>query len=280
MSFEIIIVSYHSLTPIIDLYKTIPPTCQIIIVDNSSDSTLAEWSKNKTNIRYIDAKDNIGFGKACNLGASQSNSEWLFFLNPDTQLPSDIVSKFNEIIQELPEVKIFAPTLVGKNGAPNFKKRSGITVPKKNPDYFIEHHKTPILSGAAFFVRKDFFNQLNGFDENIFMYFEDDDFFWRAFQANKNIILTNHLKVLHLEGGSSPHIEGISEFKSLQWGQSEAYVLIKHKRFFKFFIKFIEYILKWFLGFFIKKYKKYSWRLKGFSLYLKNFRPKQRLNKI
>lgn len=47
MSFEIIVVAYHSLTPIINLYKTIPLNFQIVIVDNASDVALAEWSKNK-----------------------------------------------------------------------------------------------------------------------------------------------------------------------------------------------------------------------------------------
>lgn len=271
MSFEIIVVAYHSLTPIINLYKTIPLNFQIVIVDNASDVALAEWSKNKKNTRYIDAKDNIGFGKACNLGANQTHSQWLFFLNPDTQLPIDIVSKFNKIIYELPTVKIFAPTLVGKDGRYNYKKRSAITVPKSNPDHVIGHHRTPILSGAAFFVRKDFFKQLNGFDENIFMYFEDDDFFWRAFQASKDIILTNHITVFHAEGGSSPQIAGISDFKSLQWGQSEAYVLIKHRRIYRFFVKYLNYVIKSILGLFINKHQKYKMRLKGFHIYMKKF---------
>jgi GT2 family glycosyltransferase len=268
MSFSIIIVAYHSLLPIKDLYKTIPQSVSVIIVDNSADLELKTWCADKFNITYLKTEENVGFGQACNLGAKYAKSDWLFFLNPDTLLPDNIDEIFKSITINSPNVKIFAPLLVDKSNQINFKKRSAITKPSSNPPRIMSYFSTPIISGAAFFVKKDFFNQLNGFDENIFMYFEDDDLFWRAFQTNKNIFLINDFLVFHAEGGSSPSVADLNAFKSFHWGRSEAYVLIKHKKFMQFIQKYFYYAVKIFLSVFTKKSGKYIGRFYGFNSFI------------
>jgi GT2 family glycosyltransferase len=68
--FTVVIVSYYSNLKIFDLYKTIPKNISIIIVDNSNDIELANWSQDKSNVNIIGLPKNIGFGAACNIGAS------------------------------------------------------------------------------------------------------------------------------------------------------------------------------------------------------------------
>jgi len=268
MSFSIVIVAYHSLLPIIGLYKTIPKSVSIIIVDNSADLELESWCLDQSNIIYLQTEKNVGFGKACNFGAKHADADWIFFLNPDTLLPNNIEEIFNSVIANSPKATVFAPLLFNERNKIHYKKRSSITKPSSNPSKITSYFSTPIISGAAFFIKKDFFNQLNGFDENIFMYFEDDDLFWRAFQKNKNIFLINDFLVFHAEGGSSPSAADLNAFKSFQWGRSEAYVLLKHKKFMQFIQKYFYYAVKIFLSVFTKKSNKYIGRFYGFNSFI------------
>ena len=56
---------------------------QIIIVDNfSNDNRLKDFKNRFKQINWIENKNNLGFAKACNIGATLSESKWLLFLNP------------------------------------------------------------------------------------------------------------------------------------------------------------------------------------------------------
>ena len=59
----------------------------VIVVDNNSgDHHISDFKIRYDWVKWIESSENLGFAKACNLGASKSNSDWILFLNPDTIL--------------------------------------------------------------------------------------------------------------------------------------------------------------------------------------------------
>ena len=59
----------------------------VIVVDNNSgDHKISDFKIRYDWVKWIESSENLGFAKACNLGASKSNSDWILFLNPDTIL--------------------------------------------------------------------------------------------------------------------------------------------------------------------------------------------------
>ena len=57
---------------------------KIVVVDNNSSDDSSNFLDNYTEVNLIRASENLGFSKACNLGASYCDAEFILFLNPDT----------------------------------------------------------------------------------------------------------------------------------------------------------------------------------------------------
>lgn len=227
-AFSIVIVSYYSNLKIFDLYETIPQNLEIIIVDNSNDDDLKIWSQSKSNVNLISLEKNIGFGSACNLGVSFANSDWIFFLNPDCKVKSDLVSGFKSFLKLHPNAKSFAPFLQDENNNHYYKNKCIFSNPKKIAVDTDRITQVPFLSGAAFFVLKSAFHSINGFDPKIFLFFEDDDLTYRLHLKYQSNFLTPNIKILHIGGQSSPELKSVDLIKKYYWGKSEFYITKKY----------------------------------------------------
>lgn len=242
--FTIVIVSYYSNIKIFDLYETIPKNLSIIIVDNSNDIELANWCHDKPNVNFIGLPKNIGFGAACNIGASYCSTEWIFFVNPDCLFDENTTLGFSEFIKLQPSAKCFSPIITDENNKVFYKNKCFLSNPSK---IFIDTSKTtkvPFLSGAALFVEKNAFESIGGFDENIFLFFEDDDLTFRLDEKFNSNYITPLIKITHLGGQSSPHSSTINLLKKYYWGKSEMYVTKKHKGTLSAFKLFLIHFIK------------------------------------
>ncbi len=84
---SIIIVTYNSsscigacLAPLLDMSDV-----ELVVVDNDSkDGTAVKLQKEFPQVTLIALHDNIGFGRACNIGVAASSGSFVLFLNPDT----------------------------------------------------------------------------------------------------------------------------------------------------------------------------------------------------
>lgn len=179
MNFDIVFVTYNSEKWIEGCFKSIVKSeydlsnISIIVVDNNSgDSTVEKLNMIKENLKttfngftIIESSENLGFGKGNNLGFKQGNSPYVFFLNIDTEIKIDTLMELKKYID-------------------NAEARDGVWELRQFP---YEHPKlynpmtlnTSWFSGAAFAIRRDVFEEVNGFDEHIFMYAEDVDLSWR-----------------------------------------------------------------------------------------------------
>ncbi len=229
----IITVTYNSSSVIKDFFASLPvhekDNIEVIIVDNNSQDDSATVAK-KTGHTVLSLDTNLGFGVANNKGAACAKTDYLFFVNPDCQFESDTLAQMKKGIDKHPDSVAFNPRIIN-NGKPYFRQRSNL-LPKSehwrgpfpNKDAIV-----PILSGSSILCKRDLFNEIGGFDENIFLYYEDDDISLR-FAKKGTLIMIYDAVIHHHFGHASGRDPKTAWFKGYHMARSWAYVARKHGR--------------------------------------------------
>ena len=229
-SVSFIIVCYQSAIALKTLLLSIPKEYEVILVDNSQDKKTEEIA-NIYDCILIRNKKNIGFGAASNIGARAANGNFLFFINPDSSLNPESVEELLKAAKSYPNASGFNPKICDQSGRQSFKRRSVLLpksewMSKENP---IADKQVTILSGAAIFIKKDLFFKVLGFDENIFLYHEDDDLAIRLKKEVGPLMYINNSVITHVGGGSSSRNKTIASLKGYHMGKSRVYAQAKHK---------------------------------------------------
>ena len=179
MKLDIVIVTYNSTKWLKGCIESIESQKDIDLkdinlyfIDNKSkDNTIEELNnyKSKSNLgsfNIIANTKNAGFGQANNLGFNKGNSEYVFFLNHDTELNEDSLSIMKKVIEESDE----------SFGMWEFRQK-----PYEHPKcYSPITGETSWASGACFIIKRDLYAKVKGFDKKIFMYGEDVDLSWKV----------------------------------------------------------------------------------------------------
>lgn len=236
MNVSIIIVNYKTSSLVKDcvssiIEKTKNVDYEMIVVDNSCDESELDKLRNIEGIRVLDAGSNLGFGRANNLGAAAATGEFLFFLNSDTVVLNNAVEILYQFISENRNVGAVCPNLFKRNMAYNhtFSDNSAvIRRPLKalSPTNMIasltgkqiDYNDTPFpkeiagyITGAAIMVRRDIFNEIGGFSDEIFMYGEDVLLCGQILRKGYKLMNIPEASVVHFEGESDSKI--FTEFK-------------------------------------------------------------------
>ncbi len=245
MKLSIIIVDYNTKKYIFECLKSIEKNLkninyEVIIVDNKSKDDLKITNQELSDlslafdIRLLTLNSNIGFGGGNNAGANIAKGEYLLLLNPDTLIVDDSIEKMLRFIETHDKVGAVVPLLYQEDGVTlqksffgKFQSLLGLTLlrnVRQNIDLTKEFFYSDIVTGAAMMIKKALFDKMNGFDENIFMYLEDDDLCKRVADLEyKNVVLCS-AKIIHLEGKSSNNKE-----KKKFYYKSQDYYWQKHK---------------------------------------------------
>jgi GT2 family glycosyltransferase len=176
---------------------------------------------------------NIGFGRACNLGAQRASGEYLLYLNPDTEMVSVDLDALAAILDRRP-VGILAATLIDTDGSfrPTIRRRYAswlleFLIPHllrilsqyaPRPRYFEQAEGRGVFTvdGAVFLVAASEFKDLGGFDERFFMYSEDADLALRYREAGWPLRAVSALLARH-EGGTSAPTPMLLALSFLGW---------------------------------------------------------------
>ncbi|WP_311221107.1 MULTISPECIES: glycosyltransferase family 2 protein [unclassified Acidovorax] len=239
---DIVIVNWNAGTQLARCLQSIQrdalgASCAVQVIDNGSvDDSVEHAQALFPDVAFIRAGANLGFGKACNLGARQGRGEFILFLNPDAELRGDALGQAVATLRDPAHVRtgICGVQLIDEAGhvarsccrLPNAARMaahaSGLTRRFPRLGYAMaewphtESRQVGHVIGAFYLVRRSLFEQLHGFDEQFFLYFEDLDFSCRAQQAGWATWYLATAQAFHAGGGTSRQIKARRLFYSLR----------------------------------------------------------------
>ena len=204
MSIGFVVVTFNSAAVLGNCLAGIPAGREIVVVDNcSQDQSVAIARSFGTQI--IANHKNLGFGAACNLGAKRLLAPYVFFLNPDAVLEKDALFELEKAIEKFPDAGGFGPRVKNLGQTKSFRSKSYIQQGRYLEDCQVptDYAEVDFIDGAALICNRDIFLKLHGFDENIFLYYEDDDLSYRIRCCGKALIYVPQALVLHAKKSSS-----------------------------------------------------------------------------
>lgn len=264
---SIVIVNYNTKNLIVDcldsVYKfTKDVRFEIIVVDNASIDGSQEAVRNSfPEVILIELNKNIGFGRANNVGAKEAKGDFLFFLNSDTIFLNNALDFYIDFFQKNKEIKIGcigtflldSDLKIGHSfgifPSPIFILKDAFFRLLKL-DFFYKDNKhnyqdTPFLTvdyvtGADLFVDRNIFKELDGFDKDFFMYFEESDFQYRLSKKGYKNLIIDGPKIIHLEGKSY----SANQRRRLNYTKSLFLYIKKHHKKSRLVFKFFYFFLK------------------------------------
>jgi GT2 family glycosyltransferase len=168
---------------------------EALIVDNASVDKTAEIARNGTCVRIFCNEKNLGFSKAVNQAAAASRGKTLVVINQDLHLQPDALKIIHEFLSSNSAVVGGALTFPDGTAQPSygpFPTLAGTllrrTLPRRIRKYDLgptssRMRTTDWVTGAFIGFSRKLFDEIGGFDEDYFMYYEDADFCLRARQA-------------------------------------------------------------------------------------------------
>lgn len=211
-----------------------PRVGEFVIVDNGSTpedlQRLRLLAEDEPRVKLLEGHGNVGFARGANMGAAASAGRRLMFLNPDAFLQPGCVRAMEDTLRNCGGGK---PCLIGANvlnldGSEQRGARRGEVTPVTTllsftglserfgflrpfeihreeeplPDSHIE---VPVISGACFFMSREHFAALGGFDQGFFLHVEDVDLCWRVRQRGGRVVFQPGARVIHLGSTSRSH---------------------------------------------------------------------------
>jgi N-acetylglucosaminyl-diphospho-decaprenol L-rhamnosyltransferase len=248
ITLDIIVTNWNSGQMLVDCLKSIFNVnmsgfdiSRIVIVDNASSDRSVNGLNNinsKLPLKLIKNPLNLGFAAACNQGARESAADYILFLNPDTTLSKDsIIIPLQFMTRPANEsIGILGIQLLSGSGVVSLtcaRFPSSIryfikmlALDRLFPNVFRSHFMSEWdhndsrdvdqVMGAFFLVRRSLFEQLGGFDERFFVYFEEVDFSLRARKAGWRSHYLAEAQAFHKGGGTSEQVKAARLFYSMR----------------------------------------------------------------
>ena len=190
----IILVSFHSNHIIENLINTLEKNIRIIVVENSLNKEIKPYLEKKfKNVQVIIPKENLGNGGGINLGLSLVKTKFSLYLDPDIEPDKNMIDILLQNTEKFKNFSILAPKEQNYNyGEDQYIKHD------KNKNY----HKMKFITGCAVLFNMESLNKTGYFDENIFLYFEAHDLYYRCLKLGLDIYLIDDAKYTH-QGTSS-----------------------------------------------------------------------------
>ena len=281
---SVIIVSYKSDHVIENCINSIDGEIEIIVIDNSNNDQFKKKIEIKyKNVRCILSKENLGMGAGNNLGIKNVNNDFALILNPDVTLENNSMNEIFIASKEVDNFGIIAPISI-KNEYPNYILKKGHNFDPEKP------FKVKSVDGYAMLLNLKKLkkkNDFNFFDENFFLYLENEDLCKRLTENNENIYIFPKSKIHHLGGKAvdPKHENEIEYLRNWHWMWSKFYFNKKHHGYLIALIKVFKNLISAKIKFFYYlitlnsfKRKIYQMRLSGLisSMIGKNsyYRPK------
>lgn len=226
---SIIIISYSTRKITEDCLKSIYKSLEtagfsyeIIVIDNNSNDNSVQMLKtlersNVKTLKLILNKKNLGFAKANNQAVKESKGEHLLFLNSDIVVLDDaIITLFDYYRQHEHVVNFLGGKLLNEDLSPQPSCGPFYSLPVAFAALFLKGDywgltryspndikEVDWVSGACIITKKEYFESIDGFDENIFMYMDEIDLLYRAKKDGYKVFFYPKAQFIHLGSASS-----------------------------------------------------------------------------
>ena len=177
-------------------------------------------------IRFVTAGTNAGYGAGHNCAMAEIHSRYHLILNPDVEINSAAVGQALETFRSHGDLALLAPTGFSSTGEPEFLSKAYPSVwvlglrafapkwMKAMCQSALSRYEmrdlggagllrpVTLASGCCMWVRRDLFDQVGGFDEGFFLYFEDYDLSLKMAQHG-SVLEHGELRVVHHGGDAA-----------------------------------------------------------------------------
>lgn len=229
---SIIIVNYNVKAYLANLLSSIKKASaginlEVFVVDNASVDKSIEYLQPRFPwVKFIKNVHNVGFGRANNQVLNYLTGKYTLILNPDTLIQEDTLSTMLSFMDSHPDAGLATCRLLNSDGSysrdairnvpnlwsalmrvlgitelfPNSKLAGSYFVAKNDPGKIVE---VPVISGSFMMIPTALFQELGGFDERFFMYFEDTDLCFRVAEKGFKIYYVPDTSIIHFRGEST-----------------------------------------------------------------------------
>jgi len=234
MGLSVVVVTFNSAACVATCLSSVRrflPRAEIVGVDNASEDDTVDVLSSFPDVQLVRSAENLGFGRACNLGAEAAAGTHVLFLNPDVVLTGADEEQLGRLIARDP-FGLAAPQLVSGEGARktseggraeshwlrDYAAHTWLTLWPRElplPGGGQTNGNVDWVSGALLIARTSEFRRLGGFDPRFFLYYEDRDLCARYRREGLPITTTTAIAGRHERGTSSG--EGRLVVEPLAW---------------------------------------------------------------
>lgn len=193
---------------------------EIIVVDNASDDgQFTDFKLKYPDVHFVENSGNHGFANGNNVGADAAKGEFLLFLNPDTSASVEPLEEMLKTAAKHPDYSIISCKQV--NDAGQDDKACGYflsptTISALSRALYRTFNKKELartqctnsgtifpdwISGSLVLIKKEKFNQLGGWNEDYWIYYEDSDICKKAWEDGGKVAYLCNVTLLHSHGG-------------------------------------------------------------------------------
>jgi len=250
-SISFVVVTYNSTRTIKKCIESVliqDDNKELVVIDNKSSDNTVEVVSSFPRVKLIKSAKNIGFGAGNNRGLKEVNSDIVVFVNPDTILARDFSKRILKSFDKHPKASIIGCRITNPDGS---LQRTGNTFPTirsllyENSGYHKvfknskAYHRyiygdwnrntsryIDAVSGACFACRKSFLDQIGGFDEKYFLFFEEFDLAKAAQRLGQKVYFDSSIAVEHVGGISTK--QSNQDFINRTYKSSQDYYIKKN----------------------------------------------------
>lgn len=244
---SVIVVSYNGRQVLAQGLRYLAPLegqwHEVLVVDNGSEDGSQDLVRQDFPwVRLIELGENLGFGVANNRGAAVAEGDRLLFLNSDAWLHEGALPRLNRALDEDSKIALVAPQLHYPDGSLQFTWApttgvlgEAVQMARNRFESRPWAHRVPPaplrsllgpgwLTAACWLMRRDAFEQVAGFDEAMFLYFEDVDLSLRLRHRGWKLRFVPEATAFHIKGASELGFRGEMLYRS-----SQLYYYAKHR---------------------------------------------------
>ena len=219
---------------------------EVIVIDNLSNDLTVELVKGYgSKVKLIKNNGNLGFAKANNMAVNVAKGDYLIFLNPDTEIiEKNTFERLIKVLEENQQYGLIGPKLMLKNGYVQKSVRRLPTVwgamneyifgVKGAFDFYIPDCKklceVESVVGACIVMKRKVFNEIGGFNEKYFLYFEDLELCNSVRKQGLKVGYAANIKIEHILGqsGKNKNVTKLNLESSRKYFGSLRFLLIQY----------------------------------------------------